>query len=1041
MTPDRYRRLALLFDQAMQRPVQERESFARQACKNDAELLASLLALLRSGAQSTDSMDAPLARFHLDGDCPAFSTGEVLADRFRIVRFLGRGGMGEVYEADDLQTGRVALKTIRPEIAGDPHMLARFRHEVQCAQKATGRNVCRIHALFLLPASATRPATAFLTMEFLEGVTPADRLGTGAELSLEEAEKIALQICQGLQIIHEAEIVHRDLKSRNIMLAERKGGIEAVLMDFGLAHEAHAGSVAAGAGSAATVPGAVVGTPQYMAPEQFQGEAVTPATDIYALGVVLYEMATGKLPFGGATPLAAAVERAKPLAPVSSIRQGMPHRWDLAIERCLQYKAEQRFQSAPEVAAALSARASWTLFSGEDAGRRRRIALASAVAIVVLAALSVFWYRSRGRPGGSAEAQRWYDQGTSALREGTYLKAANALQRAVDLDKTSVLSHARLADAWNELDFASKAKDEMLEASSLQYEGNLSALDQRYVEAVRHTIVRDFPAALDDYRTILNSLQGEAQANGYVDLGRAYEKAGNIDQAIASYAAAARLDPQAPASFVHLGVLQSRRKQTTEAVSAFSKAEVLYRAASNLEGIAEIDFQRGNDANTQLHLDDARKYLQKSLQAAKAIPSLQLEIRALARLSVTEYLGHHTDESIASANQAIALAQENGIEYWAIDSQIRLGNAYIMRADYGQAASLLERALTLGQRGQHPRLIALAQLSLASVRAHQEKPNEVIPLAKAALDYYRPMGFASESVEALTQIVRAQRDQGDNQAALKSGQELLASAIKLDQPAAILRAEDAVGSVLLDLERYPEALDHFQRAISASHKVNADEYYLLHYADAVWRFGDYGETERTLASLPATSMTRPDIAVSAAEITSGILMSQRRFAAAKQIAQRSLADKSNVDPGYFERLTCQIETVSGAPASAEEWCRKAIEQARRESDPVAAAAAQLALANAYLAAADAAQALPLAQAAHDFFAASGQKESEYLSLLSLAKISLAGKNTAAAKQSAQKGLDILSGFQHNWAPQQYKGYSSRRDVRESASALVHLTGN
>jgi hypothetical protein len=133
--------------------------------------------------------------------------------------------------------------------------------------------------------------------------------------------------------------------------------------------------------------------------------------------------------------------------------------------------------------------------------------------------------------------------------------------------------------------------------------------------------------------------------------------------------------------------------------------------------------------------------------------------------------------------------------------------------------------------------------------------------------------------------------------------------------------------------------------------------------------------------------------------------------------------------------------VSGAPASAEEWCRKAIEQARRESDPVAAAAAQLALANAYLAAADAAQALPLAQAAHDFFAASGQKESEYLSLLSLAKISLAGKNTAAAKQSAQKGLDILSGFQHNWAPQQYKGYSSRRDVRESASALVHLTGN
>jgi tetratricopeptide (TPR) repeat protein len=1040
MTPPQHRRLTELFERVMHVPSEEREDFASRNCEDDPVMLAKLLELVRSAARPTDTFDEPVARVGSSDYRPAFSPEEILLRRFRIIRFLGHGGMGEVYEAEDFQTGRIALKTVRPEIAAHPQILARFRHEVQCARQVTGRNVCRIHELFLLPGSAGRPATAFLTMEFLEGVTLSDRISNSEPLSIQEAEKIAVQICQGLQTIHEAEIIHRDLKSRNIMLAERKGGTEAVLMDFGLAREAHTGSAEVTDGSDATMAGAVVGTPQYMAPEQFQGGKVTPAADIYALGVVLYEMVTGKLPFGGSTPLAAAVERAKPVAAVSSIRPDMPHRWDNTIARCLRYRPEERFQSATEVAGALSARTQWPVLAREYAVRHRRITVFAAVAVAaILATIAFFWYRSRAGSAVPLEAQRWYDQGTAALREGTYLKAAMALERAIDLDKTFVLAHARLADAWNELDFASKAKDEMLEASAIESRGQLSALDQQYVEAIRHTIVRDFPAALQNYQGIVKALPAEMQANGYVDLGRAHENAGNIDQAIASYSAAAKLDSQSPAAFVRLGVLESRRKQTSEAEAAFSKAESLYHASSNLEGIAEIEFERGNDANTRLQLGDARNFLQESLQAAKAIPSLQLEIRALTRMSVTEYLGGNTDQSIALAKQAIGLAEENGIEYWAIDGRVRLGNAYIVRSDYSNAESQLERALSLAQRGQHPRLVALAQLSLSSIRAQQHKPDEVIPLAKAALDYYRSMGFASESVDALTQIVRAQRDQDDNQAAVKSGQELLAFANKLNKPAAVMRAEDAVGSVLLDLERYPEALEHFQRALAASRVLNSGvEYYLLHYANTSWRLGDYGEAERALQSLPAKSRSRPDIAVGVAEIDSAMLMSQKRYAAAMEIVRPFSADKSNVDPGYFERMMCEIETASGSPSPAEDWCRMAVAQAHHESDPLAAAAAELALANAYLSAGSAAQALPTAQGAHDFFAASGQKESEYLSLLSLAKISRALKDSANERQYAHKGLDILSSFEHNWSPQQFRAYSSRVDVRESTAALRRL---
>lgn len=355
MNPEQYRRVAELFYQVMERPEPERQRFAEELCGSDHETRSFLLKLIRSAAPSRLTTDTPIQQFEDDdGYSPSFLPNEILLDRFRIVRFLGRGGMGEVYEADDAETGRVALKTIRPEIAGESHILERFRHEVQCARKVTGPHVCRIHEFFTLPAANGRPATAFLTMEFLEGITLADRIDSGVPLSIQEAEKVALEICRGLQTIHDVDIVHRDLKTRNIMLALRKRGAEAVLMDFGLARETSPVALAAApGGSGSTVPGTIVGTPEYMAPEQFQAGKLTPATDIYALGVVLYEMATGKLPFQAPTPVAAAVQRAKPLKPVSSFRKDLPHRWETTIERCLRYAPEERFQSAEEVARVL----------------------------------------------------------------------------------------------------------------------------------------------------------------------------------------------------------------------------------------------------------------------------------------------------------------------------------------------------------------------------------------------------------------------------------------------------------------------------------------------------------------------------------------------------------------------------------------------------------------------------------------------------------------------------------------------------------------
>jgi tetratricopeptide (TPR) repeat protein/TolB-like protein len=368
MTPDKYRRLKPLFEQALDTPPEQRSAFILKVRLADEELGRELESLVESHSDSGDDpvrsddptrsmieLDKPLIRFGdlFSPEAPSFAPNEMLLDRFRIVRFIGRGGMGEVYEADDLHLGRIALKTIRTDLAGKAQVLARFRQEVQMARKVTSTSVCRIHELFPLPPGERRGAAAFLTMEFLEGVTLAERLERDGPLPLAEAEATALQLCAAVQAIHDAGVIHRDIKSRNVMLTPRNGTTQAVMMDLGLAREA---AVAPEGEAGLTVPGAVLGTPQYMAPEQFEGKQATPATDIYALGVLLYEIATGKTPFRGASPMGMAVRRAKRPTPASSVREKLPRHWDAVINRCLEFDPELRYQSANDVAEALRGR-------------------------------------------------------------------------------------------------------------------------------------------------------------------------------------------------------------------------------------------------------------------------------------------------------------------------------------------------------------------------------------------------------------------------------------------------------------------------------------------------------------------------------------------------------------------------------------------------------------------------------------------------------------------------------------------------------------
>ena len=1042
MTPELWKRLKPLYQAAIEKPDEQRSRFIAEVCGNDDDLRRELVALVKANNEPTSSGDIPIV--NLEGliarRSKPFSAGELILGRFKIVRLLGSGGMGDVYEASDLQLGRIALKTIRSEIADSPDVLSRFKKEVQLARRVGGPHVCRVHELFVIPGAGEKAPSLFLTMEFLEGRTLADKIRESGALPWREAQAIGIEICAGLQTIHQAGIIHRDLKCRNVMLASRNGSICAVLTDFGLARETR--TPTSETISSLTRPGVIAGTPDYMAPEQFEGTEVSPATDLYALGIVLYELVTGKHPFAASTPVEAAVLRGRRPKPASSIQRGVPHLCDEVINKCLEYEAGRRYQSAKEVADALTAHSlsARRLIERQTELLRRRGVLATLSALLLLiAAVSILWFRSHRYHPPSSEAQHWYEMGTAALREGTYVKATQALQVAVDRDKSFALGHARLADAWSELDFAGRAQQEMLLASAPESEQNLPALDRMYIEAVRSTLTRDFGTAVKEYAAILDALPEQEKASGYVDLGRAQDKANNFNEALKDYEAAARLNKDNPAAFVHLGVLRSRQQDASGGEAAFKQAETLYKETSNQEGLAEIAYQRGYAENVRGNSEQAKSNLETSLTLARQIPSVQLEVRALTQMSNVEYLAGHSDQAIQYATQAIQLAQDNELEYWSGDGLMRLGNAYLSSHDLDKAEAPLQAALRLAQHERKPRLEANARFSLASVRNQQGKWDESIQFAQTALDYYKNVGMIVQATNASILIIRGQRNKNDLTAALQSATELLGVSRRSANPALIESSEEQMGDILSSLERYPEALSHFEEALQMAREIHENEpYQAAHCADVLWLLGRFTEAQNML--VVAESAKNAAIVSRGQLVKIHILFSQGKFADVVSLVNRALGpglpQVSPDDLSQFRLLRARAEVRLGHIRKASDEVSELTAWAEKERDELGAYNVRLVQAEIYRKSASPQVAEPLLKSACHYFSNSGKKESEWLSLLEQARVDRSLGKMQESKVSAALALDILKQFEHTWPPLDYSSYSARPDIRAAQQELL-----
>jgi serine/threonine protein kinase/Tfp pilus assembly protein PilF len=979
---------------------------------------------------------------------------------YRILDKLGEGGMGSVYVAEDIQLGRrVAIKF--PVITTDEHHYrARFLREARSVSMLSHPHIAAIYDY-----GETNEGQPFLVMELVNGPPLSDLLHSGT-LTLMRAVEIIRDVAKALAEAHHQGIVHRDIKPSNVLLNHRG---EVKVLDFGLAklineENGHQADPAAQTMLATrTRSGTIVGTPLYLSPEQATGTTVDGRSDLFTLGALLYECIAGRPAFEGASviEIAAQVLHINP-PPPSTINPRVPPELDQITMKALAKKPEERYQSADEMIADLQA--VWNML-GEDTHptqrlsipartgrtsalttlsdtlRRPRLSLAFfliAVVVPVLLILGYYWSSRRKPHVPLPEAQRWYEVGTNALRDGAYYQASKAFEQAISADDKFALAHARLAEAWTELDYGDRAKDELLRVTELEPDTSvLPQLDALYLEAVRATILRDFERAVKTYAEIARLKPELPQA--YVDLGRAYENSNDLKKAIESYVKATKINAQYPTPFMRVGILYGRQQDLASAKAAFDKADALYQVLGNIEGQAEVHFQRGFLFRNTGKIAEARAELEQALNMARATNNQPQQIRTLLQLSTVSFAENSTNQAQQYAREAIDLAQAGGMENLIARGLVDLGNVYFARGDYTEAENYFKRALEFAQRFKAQRSEARARINLGSLRISQGNVDEGVRYVEQALAFYQQGGYRKEAAQALTMLGRAHSQKGDYDAALKAYQQQLQIAEQVGDQSQVLLSHEGIGTLLAQQERYPEALNNFEAMYNISKSLNDQlhiGYSLVERAGVLGYLGRFDEARDALGQV-LTTANKPDggdkaLLANAHQTSAEVALSERRLPEAKEQSQQALALSGTQYPEIAieaRRINGLAQSLSGAKVEGRRLCEEALEMATRLGDPWLLSRAQAALATATLENGDAQEALTAVLRAQESFARRGQQDSEWRAWLVAARASQRKGDAATAREYATRAAGILDNLQQRWGTEAYNTYLTRPDVQ------------
>jgi serine/threonine protein kinase/predicted negative regulator of RcsB-dependent stress response len=1003
---------------------------------------------------------------------------------YRILERLGEGGMGTVYLAEDTHLGRrVAVKFLTSQTADERHFRARFLREARAVS-----SLSHPHIATVFDYGETEDGQPFIVMEYVNGRTLGQLLGE-EKLSIERAIEIVEDAAEALAEAHSRGIVHRDIKPSNIVITD--AGRTKVL-DFGLAKQLNETSPGKDVDSDAdtllathTQAGAIIGTPMYLSPEQARGLPVDHRSDLFALGALLYETLTNRPAFGGASiiEVAAQIIHVNP-PPPSEINREIPPTVDRIVLRALAKQPEERYQTAEEMIGELrAARASLPLTerrkaeeskynlpatsppSNGQTNRNRfdlflklktfpqRNPLRSVAALLVFVSFVsiIAWGFVRWRQFSpytpSPEALRLYEIGINHLRDGAPYQASKALELAVQADEGFALAYARLAEAWAEMDYTSRARDRILRVAILVPDrSDLRPTDALYLEAVTATVGRDFTRAVNAYRQIVALAPDDARA--LVDLGRAQEKNEQIDNAIRSYEEAARRDSQYPTPLMRLGVLYARQQKLNEATEAFNRAETLYEALGNTEGRTGAMFERGAMWHDTGRFQEARAEFERVLEVARAARNEPQQINALLRLSDISINGGDMPQAQSLARQAIEFAQSRGLENLATLGLIKLGDAFLVKGDYAEAERFYNQAREFAERNGARYNQARSLLQLGSLRIQQRRPDEALRFIEPARDFFREGSYRRYIALALTLEARAYRQQNRFDVALETFRRVLSLAEESNDNQQIALAHGEMGAILLAQDRFTEALAHYDEARRLHEQAN--DRLMLAYdqngrAEALWRMGQYEEARVSLGEAARISTADDAYRPLLIEIElnrAALLLSERRFAESAASSQRVLTMTAGASGDYVEAviiarsLLSRARAQSGSLREAITLGAESVAAARAANAEALVADALFRLAETQIESGDARIALDTARQAADIFIRLNRQESSWRAFALAARASRSANQPDDETRSfARRAVEQLSQFRGALGEEAYNRYAIRPDI---ALLLRHL---
>ena len=989
---------------------------------------------------------------------------------YRILRRLGAGGMGEVFLAQDTRLDRkVAIKCIREVAVGSEEARKRLIREARAAATLDHPNICTIHEI------GEEGQRAFLVMQYVEGETLSLRLDRDPP-NLQQSVEIAVQIAKALNEAHFHGIVHRDIKPQNIIITPA-GQVK--VLDFGLAKLLWSGAADSlvDTQTMLTETGVALGTVNYMSPEQARGEHVDARSDLFALGALLYKCVTGRSAFYGKNTIevGAQIIHVTPTRP-SQLNPAVPPELDSIILKALEKKIVHRYQSAEEVLTDLGefqrtySGAGYSSLpqsglvtrrlpkSGTSglvdrfrgvAGRRAVLAVVLPIATILVILLGFLnWPAGAHQP--TAGAMRSYEKGAEALRDGAYYQASKALLGAVELDHNFALAHARLAEAYAEMDYMAKAKQELLLAQTLDRKV-LSEKDRAYLKAISAVVLRDFSTAIETYLSLVQQAADPEKSSILFDLGRTYEKSDNLDKAIETYLEVTQRDSQSAGAFLRMGVLYGRQGESKNAEKAFNRADELYEQWSNNEGQSEVLYQRGILLQATGKPSEAREKLDKSLGMARAASNIYQEIRILLPLSDASWNEGNSAKAKEYASDAIQLAQNNDLRNLATNGLIDLGYAFMSRGELEESGKYINQALVFAEADKSALGRARSMLALGNLSLQLDNANEAIRCLTEARRFYQEAGYRRQTSTCMLLLSRANRMKGEYAASVEVSQQQLNLSTALNDLSQIAAAHSNIGYVLgIEQEQYTEGLIHMDESYKLNESLGDTlgvAYDLMHRGRLLWPLGRYDEARValqrafTIANQPDGSY-KPVLAwVNLANAQ--MYLSESRFAEASRESEkaRELSSDRYKELAIEAQSTLGLaQALSSQPRAGKKLCEEAVADARKTSSPRLLSKSLSALAEVLLKTGDAKDALNNAAQAQALAEKSGLQESGWRAWLIAARASQT-IGSPSTLEFARRAEGSLSSFVQQWTPESRRLYLNRADVKSSRKQIDQMLGS